>query len=90
MKQEGKGVIFTLGCFHYEKLVKAFAEEGCLSNVIFIHPYSPRRLTREVEDRKLATIADEYSDSPYLKTRISHPIYAIIILKLSGDMNEQK
>lgn len=56
--KEGKGIIFTVGQFHFEKLVTAFKKEGCLSDVIFIHPYSPKNLDK-AKDSELTQIADQ-------------------------------
>ncbi|KTD21166.1 hypothetical protein [Legionella londiniensis] len=53
LQRSGKGVIFVVGKFHYEQLVKAFSDEYSLSDVIFIHPHSPKCLDKSIDDRKL-------------------------------------
>lgn len=58
LQQKGKGVIFVVGQAHYERLVQAFSKEYCLTDVIFIHPYSPKCFDNSVDDRRLESIGD--------------------------------
>ena len=48
-----KGIVFVMGQLHYEGLVRAFAADNYLSNVVFLHPHSVKLWVRTVEDRVL-------------------------------------
>ena len=58
LQQKGHGVIFVVGQIHYERLAHAFSKEYCLSDVIFVHPYSPKCLDTSHDDRPLTAIVD--------------------------------
>ena len=58
LQQKGKGVIFLVGQFHYEKLVKEFDREFLLDEILFLHPYSPQSLDSSVIDYTIPPFSD--------------------------------
>lgn len=76
LQQKGHGVIFVVGQSHYECLVQAFSKEYCLSDIIFVHPYSPKCLDSSLDDRPLTAIRDN-AQPTLIEQRIEH----------SGDMD---
>lgn len=50
---QGKGIIFSVGQYHYAGLVKAFAQEDYLKHVVFLHPHSIKTLIDTIDDFSL-------------------------------------
>lgn len=53
LQQQGRGVVFVVGQFHYTTIIEEFSKEHPLSELIFLHPYSTRCLVKSYIDYNL-------------------------------------
>lgn len=50
LQHQGKGVIFTMGQFHYKRLVEELGKDCYLKEIVFLHPHSPKFLDEDYPD----------------------------------------
>lgn len=53
LHKQGKGVIFIMGQHHYHDLMEEFKKECPSTEIIFLHPHSPRSLSEAMVDYHL-------------------------------------